>query len=365
MKRIFVAQMTDLCNNNAQVLNARAMLARFDHPDIEWVVPAYNNPDPDVAMRPNVKVVRLVRNRFWKLHKFLLHQGKIDAIFYPTAYWFDAWAIIFRRLCGRKVPVICTIEGLIGNTRIETKLSLFAGHPVGCQHLAEKQLHRSFMQLKASDCIISISPFLKRMSAHLLNVESSTIPLGIESRFFHSKLRKEPERFTVLSAGSLYDGKRPEAFVELAVHFPDVIFKWFGDGNLRERLVERVASLNLKNVFFPGAISNAELAAQFCNASIFVLPSHSEGVPKVSQEAAACGLPVILFGYYEAPSVVDGENGFVVWSDEELEERLKQLSTDPKLVTKMGNRGAEMAKEWSWDSVAGQWETEIFQAVTK
>jgi glycosyltransferase involved in cell wall biosynthesis len=89
----------------------------------------------------------------------------------------------------------------------------------------------------------------------------------------------------------------------------------------------------------------------------------AEGVPKVSQEAAACGLPVILFGFYEAPSVVDGENGYVVWSDEEMATRLEQLLSDKDLRTRLGARGAVMAREWNWDILALKWERKVLSVI--
>ena len=100
-------------------------------------------------------------------------------------------------------------------------------------------------------------------------------------------------------------------------------------------------------------------ATKFRAADVFVLPSPPAGVPKVAQESAACDLPVILFGYYEAPSVVDGRNGYVVWSDRELERRLEELLQHPEKRKELGRRGAEMAKEWNWDMLAGRWEDKV------
>jgi glycosyltransferase involved in cell wall biosynthesis len=94
-----------------------------------------------------------------------------------------------------------------------------------------------------------------------------------------------------------------------------------------------------------------------------VLPSLAEGVPKVVQEAVACGLPAIVFGYYETPSVVDGENGFVVWSLEQLLERTGELSADPNAARAMGRKGATMAEEWDWDRVAPLWEARILEVI--
>ena len=108
-------------------------------------------------------------------------------------------------------------------------------------------------------------------------------------------------------------------------------------------------------------VSMPVLAEEFRKSSIFVLPSRSEGVPKVTQEAAACGLPVVLHGFFEAPTVVHEQNGLVAWSDEEFSQHVGALIHDRDTRTQMGRRGAEMAQEWDWDPIATQWEALLIQ----
>jgi glycosyltransferase involved in cell wall biosynthesis len=88
-------------------------------------------------------------------------------------------------------------------------------------------------------------------------------------------------------------------------------------------------------------------------------------VPKVTQEAAASGVPCIVFGYYEAPTVVDGRKSHVVWSDGEFAQRLAEMVHNAKLRNKMAKRGREFASAWDWDVLAAQWEEEIISIVAK
>jgi glycosyltransferase involved in cell wall biosynthesis len=94
-------------------------------------------------------------------------------------------------------------------------------------------------------------------------------------------------------------------------------------------------------------------------AHLFISPSWAEGAPKVLQEAAACGLPAIAFGFYEPPSVVHGETGLVVWSDDELFAAVDRLQGNVALARQMGEQAARLAVQWDWRSVAPLWEAAI------
>lgn len=358
-KRIFVAQLVDAEIYNPQVLNARALLSRVTEPGLEWLAPYYNAPDPKLVGRENIRLVKLCRRRSWQWHKCLLYQAQVDAIFYPGPYWFDDWGLRLRRLCRRRVPVIATLEGLVGNDELAREYSEWAGHPVYCQNVESGLLARVDRVLSEADHVIAISPFLARMGAKRYGDKFSVLPLGIDSEVFHARGRVEPGRFRVVGAGRLYDNKRPQLFLEMAERWPQAEFVWFGEGVMRDWLLAEKLQRSLENVDFPGSIAHNALGEEFRKSSLFVLPSLAEGVPKVTQEAAACGLPVVCCGFYEAPSVVDGENGFLVWDDDALFARVGELIADAPLARRMGGGGVEMAERWDWRLVSRQWEENI------
>lgn len=361
--RILVPKLVDASNNNPQSLNTKAMLARFSNPQCAWTAPYYDEPNSEVVRSLNVRLVRLWRWRFWQLRMLLLYHHRADAIFYPGFYWFDEWALRLRKITGRKVPVIATLEGLVGD---ETRRRLYSdcvGHEVYFHSIPSPLLAAIDRGLRDADHIIAISPFLARLGAWLYGDKISVLPLGIDGRIFHANGRERSQRFLVVGTGTVYDRKRPRVFLDLAEKFPNADFVWFGDGGQRANLLREKLERGLRNVEYPGAMPNFKLAHEFRRANLLVLPSYAEGVPKVTQEAAACGLPVVIYGFYEAPTVVDGQNGYVVWSDEELFERVEELIRVPTRAEDMGRRGGEMAKDWSWDVIAPRWEQQILHAV--
>lgn len=83
-------------------------------------------------------------------------------------------------------------------------------------------------------------------------------------------------------------------------------------------------------------------------ASVFVLPSYREGVPRSTQEAMAMGRPIITT---DAPgcreTVIDGVNGFLVpvRNSKALVEKMLCFIRDHALIKKMGVESRKIAEE--------------------
>lgn len=363
--RILVPRFLDALNTNAQNLNAKALLARFNDPEIEWCATHYNQPDSYVEQNKRVRLVRLWRSRMSRFRMFLFYLQRAEALFYPGGVSYAAYGLRLGKYLNPKRVVVATLEGIAGTEDRERELSQLVGHQIYCHRVDLKTQQQLDDVLHQADHIIAISPFLARIGTYLYGDKCSVLPLGIDNDTFYQMPKKLLNSVPVIvSAGNVNAHKRPEVFLELARRFPNAQFRWFGDGKLREQMIEAARSQGIDNLEFPGSLQPAELAEQFRKADIFVLPSLSEGVPKVSQEAASCGLPVVLFGFYEAPSIIDGENGYVVWDDMEFFERIAELLISPDLRRMMGERGAHMAQELSWDVIAMQWEQRVKQIVT-
>jgi glycosyltransferase involved in cell wall biosynthesis len=106
-------------------------------------------------------------------------------------------------------------------------------------------------------------------------------------------------RFVLLTVRNLFPrmgiANLVEAFHSAAKKAPELILVIGGEGPLRRPLEEKVAALRIDGrVRFTGFIPEAELAAYFQAADLFVLPTADlEGFGMVTLEALASGLPVI------------------------------------------------------------------------
>lgn len=358
---IFVPRWMNQSITNAQNSNARSLLSRFSDPRARWTAIG-NDQLPDAVIRNGVNIIQLFRSRLWAYQLALAYQYRYDAIFYPGVDWPDEFGMKVRRLSGRRTPVIATLEGIIASPADIARLSDFVGHPVFSQPGVDHAVPRIRAMYETADHIIAISPFLARVAEFLYGNKVSCLPLGVESDIFHSTGRQEPDRCQVIGCGTVKSSKNPQMFLRLAARYQQADFVWYGDGPLVHSLTAEANQMGLQNVRFPGGMLT--VAEGFRKSSLFVLPSHSEGAPKVAQEAAACGLPIVLNGYYEAPSVIHQRNGLVAWSDDELSEHVGTLIRDPETRRKMGEQSAEMAKDWSWDRIAHQWEDLVIRLAT-
>ena len=166
---------------------------------------------------------------------------------------------------------------------------------------------------------------------------------------------EKDSKLKIICAAKVIKRKNPSIFLKLAEKYPKHDFIWFGDGELRENYLNLVKERNIKNLFFPGNISIIELGNQFRTSDLFILPSFAEGVPKSSQEAAACGLPILLFGFYEPFSVIENYNGYLAWNLEEFNNKFKKLIDNPDLRKNMSRNSFLLSENWDWDKLAKIW----------
>ena len=108
------------------------------------------------------------------------------------------------------------------------------------------------------------------------------------------------------------------------------------------------------------------LSTYYRAADAVVVPSRSESFGLVALEAAACGTPVVatdVGGLRD--NVVDGLTGFLV-SDRDpsaFAVRIDEILADPLLALRLGEHGAERARDHSW-AASGSQAVDVFDRLT-
>lgn len=121
---------------------------------------------------------------------------------------------------------------------------------------------------------------------------------------------------TVLYVARLtFPEKRPDLMLQIWAHvyrqFPDWQLKIIGEGDYRQVMEHRVATMELERVQFLGQV---DAAPYYTEASIVCMTSNSEGFGLVLSEAAAYQAVPMCFDSFESARdiIVDGETGFIV-----------------------------------------------------
>ena len=99
----------------------------------------------------------------------------------------------------------------------------------------------------------------------------------------------------------------------------------------------------------------SDIADQFSQAHIVVLPSYREGLPKVLIEAAACGRAIVTTNVPGCRDAIEPDvTGILVpaRNPEALSEAIEKLISEPHLRQQMGHAGRDLAeREFSIDKV--------------
>src|ERR1019366_7082435 len=106
-----------------------------------------------------------------------------------------------------------------------------------------------------------------------------------------------------------------------------------------------------------GPVFGREKAYAFTSASMFVLPSHSEGLPIAVLEAMEYGKPVLVTEGWTLPVTTGAKFGWRVPVEERAFETglLEAMCTSEDILADMGHSARSIVREqFSWDSIAKQ-----------
>lgn len=137
-----------------------------------------------------------------------------------------------------------------------------------------------------------------------------------------------------------------KAFQSISASYPDTKLKIIGHCDDRKPY-EDLAGRNPNICFHKGMYFN-EIVKEFENCRFLVLPSRTEGIPRVLVEAMACGKAVIASRVGGIPEVVEENKTGLLFESEnhsELAEKMRQLLDNPDLTQRMGDAGYQRAKE--------------------
>ena len=332
--------LADAGNFNAQSLNAREIAIRLDPTHFHSTLFFERSPDPRL-LRPGITLVKLPdRRKTLRLLREMLrgHNFIVYIDLSPASYLY----LHLPRLLRRSTQSVLCIEGTRGNLiGVSPRVRRYADYVA-----------------RHADFRTAISDYVAHDFEDLTGIKPDLImPVGVDTRVFSTPARRNHAVPTILFVGHLIERKGAHLVFDAAQRLPHAQFHMIGDArdDFGRKLLSRHKEAKLSNVKIEPPVPQDQLAQAMRDSDILVLPSRIEGMPKVTLEAAATGLPCVVFRDYQTPSVVDRVTGFQVGTFDEMLECLQLLIQDAELRQKLGAAAAAHAAQFDWDHVAARW----------
>jgi glycosyltransferase involved in cell wall biosynthesis len=287
---------------------------------------------------------------FWLI---LRHGVRVLVAQSPYEGFAAAVVKVLARLVRRQTVLIVENHG-------DFEIALFLQRKVRLPGLYRWLMHRTAsFALRHADLLRAVSGSTRRqLEAWVPGKTLVQFPTWTDIEvFLDAGDRNGPREPVILYAGVLIPRKGVHhlirAFAKVAPKFPEVRLEIVGrneNPDYAKELSREVVRLGLDGrVSFVGEVSQVELAKRMRRACVFVLPSYSEGLPRVVFEAMATGVPVIATAVSGIPEVIqDKVTGFLVppGDEEALAERLCWVLKHPQEAEAIGRRAREFARSF-------------------
>jgi glycosyltransferase involved in cell wall biosynthesis len=198
--------------------------------------------------------------------------------------------------------------------------------------------------LREADAVIVTTPELgTHVAARVGAAKVHLIPNGVDTALFAPAPPRPRRTKNVLYVGRLSEEKNLGALVEAAARLVgrfDLRLTFIGDGPSRASLEGRARVLGVPVEFIP-VVEHRRIPGYLAAADAFVLPSRTEGHPKVLLEAMSAGVPCVASNVSGNRSILEpGATGllFELGDDAALADALARVLGDAALAQALGAR---------------------------
>jgi len=246
---------------------------------------------------------------------------------------------------------------------------------LGTLGIVGKLLERVIL-LKLADAVIAVSDQTKNdlVSFGVDSTKIHVVPNGVDLKLI-SNINPTKEKLDVVYLGRLIKPKNVDLLIRavslLKKDFPKLRAGLIGDGPERKRLINLAHHLEVeKNIRFYGFVEDYRKVISIMKSSkIFVIPSIQEGGASiVTQEAYACGLPVIAADHplgIDRKLILEGKTGYrTKVNPEAIASQIKLLLSDADLRKKISRGALTFVKEFDWEKITKHIE-KVYTKITR
>ena len=225
--------------------------------------------------------------------------------------------------------------------------------------------------LTAADGVIVTTPELgAHVASRVPRDRIHLIPNGVDTARFRPGARPSGATRNVVYVGRLSAEKNLGVLVDAAGKLTgrfDLRVTMIGHGACRDELQARARELGVRLDFMP-VVDNADLPRFLTDADAFVLPSLTEGHPKVLLEAMSCGVPCVASNVDGNRAIVDdGETGLLFEPRDAgaLADRLERVLQRDERARRLGERArAAIVERYDLGTLVGR-EIELLKRVAR
>jgi glycosyltransferase involved in cell wall biosynthesis len=204
--------------------------------------------------------------------------------------------------------------------------------------------------VRRADRVRTVGPFTSSVARELGAEPDATFPAYTDAETFAARPPSAlPEQPCFLFVGVLERYKNVDGLIEawrrVARLEPTARLRVVGDGSLREGVLALTDEIPFRTIWHRRLPPDG-VATAIDRASVLVLPSRSEGLPRIALEALERGRPVIGARTGGIPDVVrDGENGLLVEPEDasSLIAAMVRLAGDRVLLHRLARRARPSA----------------------
>jgi glycosyltransferase involved in cell wall biosynthesis len=335
---------------NAQNLNCRALAEHLDTIKFEiYTLNLEGGQLPRVKKDYGINVFHCFKPVRISIYiGFLWGIWNCDVAYLPKG---ELWRFNRFMLKLLRKKSFSTLEGILDDTAINNAIS-----SLGTVENYIKS--RSYF-----DKQYSITNYMKNYNYEkiALKTEDKILYLGVDSDFFKMNATKKTLD-NVLMIGNDLVRKGVYDYLEIAGNFPEITFFLAGSGNGKIDMDLEIKNRNLNNVIYQGLVTSDQLIALLKDTALHILPSRSEGFPKVTLETAAAGVPSIVYADYGAEEwITNGVNGWVVKNVDEMISIFNDLKNNPEKLSSVSQEAIKLAVSFDWKVRVKDWEEVITQ----
>ncbi len=294
----------------------------------------------------------------------LLFNVQIPALLQTQAYdvivGFDIDGFLWSRRIHTSL-YICNVKGVLADeSRFERGTPRYL---LGSLSMLER------INARHAALVLTDSRYCSSRVQHYYGVPESRIrlvPAGIDLDRWQRRLEQinaAREPATILCVARQYPRKRIadllHAFVRVQQQIPQARLIIIGDGPEHAALRALAHSLHIdQGVQFLGSVpDDNEVAAWFCRATIFCLPSIQECLGVVFLEAMASSLPIVSTTAAAMPEVIPQRRAGILVppaSPVALADALIELLEQPDLCTSYGAYGRSYVQQFDWERIVAR-----------